>query len=210
MNYLAERVQPESRELRGHTTPAPRGKPCTRCLCCPAAIVFEGEALCEACDDGTHPPMPETALAAAPVPAAPAPAPQPEPHQPEPPEPEKEKPMTTSHTYTDEQKEAIRSAPASESTRALARRLDLKTTTVHYHRKKAQRGVAPSKPGRKPGAGRAAAHPAPQVIPRQPVAPIDGEEVRAAFDCWWNSLPLATKAGLFAHNFIIPVEGSVK
>ena len=36
------------------TTMAPRGKRCSRCLCCDAIIVFEGEALCAACDDGTH------------------------------------------------------------------------------------------------------------------------------------------------------------
>jgi hypothetical protein len=42
-----------------HTIPAPRGKRCTRCLCCDAEIIFDGEALCAACDDGTHPALPE-------------------------------------------------------------------------------------------------------------------------------------------------------
>jgi hypothetical protein len=42
-----------------YTEPAPRGKRCTRCLCCDAVIVFAGEALCAACDDGTHPALPE-------------------------------------------------------------------------------------------------------------------------------------------------------
>jgi len=45
--------------------PAPRGKRCTRCLCCMAVISFGGESLCEACDDGTHPPLPEARRAAA-------------------------------------------------------------------------------------------------------------------------------------------------
>jgi hypothetical protein len=42
-----------------YTEPAPRGKRCTRCLCCEAVIVFAGEALCAACDDDTHPALPE-------------------------------------------------------------------------------------------------------------------------------------------------------
>ena len=49
----------------GTTTVAPRGKRCTRCLCCEAVIVFDGESLCAACDDGTHPPFAEQRPASA-------------------------------------------------------------------------------------------------------------------------------------------------
>jgi hypothetical protein len=49
-----------SQSMTDKTTCAPAGKNCTRCLCCPAVISFEGENLCAACDDGTHPPLPKS------------------------------------------------------------------------------------------------------------------------------------------------------
>ena len=41
------------------TSAAPKGKRCDRCLCCDGIIVFNEETLCAACDDGTHPALPE-------------------------------------------------------------------------------------------------------------------------------------------------------
>jgi hypothetical protein len=109
------------------TTAAPAGKRCTQCLCCEAVIVFEGEALCAACDDGTHPPLPESRPAPLPDPpeqecATPAPKPEPESRK------------VSMRRLTPDEIAAIQAAPLSESTAALSRRLGLSDKAVSYQR----------------------------------------------------------------------------
>jgi len=116
--------------------PAPRGKRCTRCLCCMAVISFGGESLCEACDDGTHPPLPEARRAAAidlPAPTltlTPAPV-------------LKEKPMTiTSGRRSGKAidpaiKAAVLAEPASVSNCDLARKYKITDVTIGTWRKAA-------------------------------------------------------------------------
>jgi DNA-binding CsgD family transcriptional regulator len=127
------------------TTMAPRGKRCSRCLCCDAIIVFEGEALCAACDDGTHPALPERHNKfesdsancpaqkegeATPTGSIARAATSSKPSNPQ---PFKEEPM---QRLTDEMRQAIREASASESCASIAKRLGMKEATVWWHRDK--------------------------------------------------------------------------
>jgi hypothetical protein len=96
------------------TQAASRGTRCTQCLCCDAVIVFEGEALCAACDEGIHPLLPESQAKAS--------------------EPTTESRKVTMKRLTSDEIAAIQAAPASESTSALARRLGLNLPAVSYQR----------------------------------------------------------------------------
>jgi uncharacterized Zn finger protein (UPF0148 family) len=103
------------------TTMAPPGKHCSRCPCHTAVIIFDGEALCAACDDGTHPAIAEQ----------PTTEPQ---RAPEAPEPESQLRKVSMRRLTPDQIAAIQAAPLSETTTALAKRLGLNGNTVSYQR----------------------------------------------------------------------------
>ena len=140
---LRERVpQPEREAASGSTAMAPWGKRCTRCLCCPAVIVFEDEALCAACDDGTHPAFPEQHPA--PPIEIPAPVLEPIDSQPANPQLKEEAPMAGTKStrglgvrLTEEQKQQIVAASPEISSCELARQLGCSSSGVDYTRKKA-------------------------------------------------------------------------
>jgi hypothetical protein len=197
---------------------APRGKRCSQCLCCDAIIVFEGEALCAACDDGTHPALPERHNKfepdsancpaqkegeATPTGSIARAATSSEPSNPQ---PFKEEPM---QRVTGEMKQAIREASASESCASIAKRLGMKESTVWWHRNKFRNEAKSEKPVKGMDAG------------AQLLAEIAGHalshSVQATFqvtdkivDGWWKGLTRGDKAAIFAGNYVIRVEGSVQ
>jgi transposase-like protein len=203
----------------GTTVLAPRGKRCTQCLCCDAEIQFEGEFLCGPCDDGTHPPPAEVRAA------------QPQPVPPSQSQaaataayPEKGTTMTTKtkgkggKRTSEEVRAAILAEPASVSNCEVARRHGVSEPTARNIRLAAGiRSTATHGP-------RSAANPQPEAIAEQRErtslvlaahAP-DGDSVtipvkvnHRLLDSWFQPLSLETKAGLFADNYAIRVEGTV-
>jgi hypothetical protein len=113
------------------TRAAAPGTRCAQCLCCDAEIVVDldgkREALCAACDDGTHPEL--------------------TPHQPHPPalgraplampgpKPEKEAPMGKRSSLTPEQIRAIRDAGYDETALQLGERLGVSAKIIEYQRR---------------------------------------------------------------------------
>jgi len=203
----------------GHATWAPAGTNCTRCLCCPAVICFGGEALCAACDDGTHPPLPESHR---------APAIEPPAHNPKP--IEEKQPMTirsgnqSRKPIDPKVKAAVLAEPATVSHFDLARKYKINDVTVRQWRLDA--GIIVPRPHGKRGPYRkkdkavetaapkpAAAQPAAQPAPPAPVlesAPVTMSVQRALLDAWWNKLNVGDKAAVFGAHYVIPVEGFVQ
>jgi hypothetical protein len=168
-------------------------------------IVFEGEALCAACDDGTHPPMTEQRR------PEPQPAPQPEraavaPEQ----ESEPRKVHMSQKRLTPSEIAAIQEAPLSEPTAALARRLGLSGNAVSYQRLVFQRKAkSPSniQPPRKTEPAVDDWVPEPDTTlreSRQVSFNVDAQTL----DAWWKSQTIEFKASVFASNYVIRVEGS--
>ena len=200
------------------TSMAPRGKRCTRCLCCDAVIVFDGEALCATCDDGTHAPLHELhnkfESGAANCPAQEegeatptgsiaraATSPKPSNSQ-----PLKEQQMR--NRVTDEQKQQIADSSPEESCGSIGKRLGLPTTTVVYQREMIlqRAGAVGNKPAKKK----------PEVSRVKSSEKLAPREASATFlvtdktvDAWWSRLPLGKKAEIFAGNYVIRLEGAV-
>jgi hypothetical protein len=189
------------------TSMAPRGKRCTRCLCCDAIIIFDGEALCAACDDGTHPPLAEQ--------HAVKPLPTPPPLPPSTNEIEiGEKPMKVTPALI----KAIRESDFSESCRVVGDRLGLDMSVVQYYRTKMRNEEKSGKPA--------------PAQPQHKLAERTASQIKATCvgsghtlansveatilvtdkicDNWWRSLKLGDKAAIFASNYVIRIEGSVQ
>lgn len=217
------------------TTMAPPGKRCSRCPCHTAVIVFDGEALCAACDDGTHPTVAEQPTA----------HPQ---RAPEAPEPEPELRKVSMRRLTPDQIAAIQAAPLSETTTALAKRLGLNGNTVSYQRLVFQRkpasfielhidphsiSAATQEDFIRTHAGsiRKAINNAFESIPTAASKEPEPEEIdwepepepnllrsckvaldvdEKTLDTWWAAQSLEAKAKLFAGNYVIRVEGIVR
>jgi hypothetical protein len=188
------------------TNAAPVGKRCDRCLCCPAVIVSESEALCSACDDGTHPSMPEgqpTPQKPESVPETPLAVPAPVPV----PKPERKDAMSIrsgrgpGKRIDLETRRAVLAADPEISHSQLARELGISDPSVKNIRMRAHAAAAPT-----------AEEPA--WVP-EPA----GETARAAtvhlsvtetrMDAWWKSLSLDDKAALLTANYRFRIEGSV-
>jgi hypothetical protein len=211
---------------------------CTRCLCCLAIVAFDGEKLCAACDDGTHPPLPDSR----PAPAIDLPAIDLEPIGIEPIREKSHMTITSGRNcgarIGPEIKRAVLAAPVTVSNSELARKYEITDVTVGAWRRAAGI-VVPGRhwlhaAGRLTKSARTEA-PAPLVPDASAIAAApstaevetfwtDGhdahdaqpEEVlvnlsvrRATLDAWWRSLGLADKAALFAANYVIRLEGVV-
>jgi len=189
------------------TTIAPRGKRCTRCLCCDAIIVFDGEALCAACDDGTHPPLAEQHTVEPFANASPLP---PSTNEIE----IGEKPMKVTPMLI----KAIRESDLSESCRVVGERLGLDMSVVQYYRTKMRNKEksgkpAPDHPQHKSAERTASQTKATRIGPGHALA----NTAQATFivtdkivDNWWRGLKLGDKAAIFGRNYVIRLEGSVQ
>jgi len=171
------------------TSSAPIGKRCTRCLCCDAVIVFDGEALCAACDDGTHAPIHFTAEYKFPSPE----------NQPQPVtriEPIEEESMPESHKRKrgEPVPESIRLQIAAEdehiSNCALGRKYGISGVTVGYIRRAGKHNLAPST---------AQTH----------TTVISLNITEDVLDNWWKKLDLTNKASIFTANYRFPIEGFI-
>jgi hypothetical protein len=184
------------------TQAASRRTRCTQCLCCDAVIVFEGEALCAACDEGTHPLLPESQAKAS--------------------EPKTESRKVSMKRLTPDEIAAIQAAPASESTSALARRLGLNLPAVSYQRlvfQRKQGKAVHAQHAAQPRAEIPASQPtepegADWIPEPEPVPPPAPQTARVVFslrqeqlDAWWGSLTIEGKASLFAANLSAEIGG---
>jgi predicted DNA-binding protein (UPF0251 family) len=160
-------------------TETARGESCARCRCCRAVIAFDGEFLCAACDDGTHPcDMIEPRGAAAPA------APQPK---------EEASPLKISNEVL----EAARGVDWSKETAAeVARRLGVAPHLVYYA--KAKLGKAKAKPAAKCTLMKPAA--APQAPAGDGKIPITINLSASALNAWWDAQSASTKADIFARR----------
>jgi hypothetical protein len=200
---------------------APRGKRCSRCLCCDAVIVFAGEALCAACDDDTHPALPErhnkfesdSANCPAPEEGEATPtgsiARAATSSKPFTPQPLKEEPMKV----TAAMKQTIRDADPNESNVSIGKRLSLTDGHVSYYRCKMRNEAKNKKPAEPQAAHTKPATGAVRVGPGHTLA----NTIQATFlvtdkimDNWWRGLKLGDKAAIFAANYVIRVEGTVE
>jgi hypothetical protein len=217
------------------TTAAPRGLRCSRCLCCEAVLVFEfegkREALCAACDDGTHPPLPEYNAA----PAIDLPAPRLEPLI----VPTAKRPASTiqmadtssslqlgkespkvnidkrhcGQRIGDAMKLAILAEPPSMSAAEVGRMYGVSDVSVSKFRREA--GIkSHTKPGPKAAATLTARRTAkgwePDPEARLPRSwPITVNVTDKTIEDWWRSLTPDVKTELFAGNYVIRVEGAV-
>jgi hypothetical protein len=218
------------------TAYAVRGKKCMRCLCCPAIIHFDGEDLCAACDDGTHPALPEqrpeTRPELPPKAAFSSPSPQLRPIAA--PTPAKEiasmtilKPYYGGKEIDENIKAAILAADPSISNGALARQHGISDYFVGSIRRAA--GIkSTAKPGNynhlRPTASTSnrAAAPAlsngdgdlPISLSSAPstvrTLPITLHLAAETLDSWWALLPPERKAVIFGQFFEIRVEGTVR
>jgi hypothetical protein len=213
------------------TSVAPPGKLCTRCLCCLAIIAFDGEFLCAACDDGTHPRL----FKQRPTPPIALPPPQLRPILPPAPTPAKEPSMTfhkedvtKRRTIIDETvKAAILAADPSISNGALARKHGISDYFVANIRREA--GIkSTAKPGSSPTPLQIAASLTTNAkatsgrtgkevkgwiaepdtkLPRSAAVTLNlGEET---LNAWWINQTLERKAIIFGQFFEIRVEGIV-
>jgi hypothetical protein len=213
MTDFRERVLQEIQVEPGTTTLAPRGKRCSRCLCCMAVIAFDGEFLCDACDEGTHPALAEakTLPPPQPQPAAIAAA------------PESRIDMASKGIRTpDDVRAQIVAEGFSLSARALAEKYGVNDSTINLIRKEAGlRKSAAKGAGPKPGAhpqhkpARAAQTRRPAALAltahREPDASLSVPVTvnHRLLDSWFEHLPLDAKAALFVGNFAIPLLGTV-
>jgi hypothetical protein len=221
-----------------HATSAPAGKKCTQCLCCSAVICFGCEALCAACDDGTHPPPPESHRAA----AIELPAPILESIKFEP--MKKEKPVSLASgrkkgakPIDPEIKRAVLAQPVSVSNAALARKYTVSDVTVGKWRREAGIAVLHGRPLGVRGPHPQAAKPrSPEdlpgnlastrwpplsppplpdpAVPEPPAtapesAPVTLSVQRALLDAWWKQLTTCDKAAIFGAHCVIRLEGFV-
>jgi hypothetical protein len=209
------------------TTVAPTGKRCTRCLCCMAVIAFDGEYLCAACDDGTHPALPEY-HPAPPIEIAP---PVLEPLK------ENETMTITSRrgrgTPIDPAiKRAVLAASPSVSNSDLARKYKITDVTVGAWRRAAGIVTVKAKRGPYKKTKAAAEEPAKVLAVSIPHEDIGATPMRTPsiasverevgvgvkvqimvdeklIDRWWASLDSSDKAAIFGANYVIRVEGTV-
>ena len=204
MTAFAERALSEPQiSSRFQSCNAPRGKRCTRCLCCDAVIGFDGEWLCAACDDGAHPPFserpsqPELIVTPQPPSAALAPTP-------------KEAPIMASKV-SDEIRAAILAEDSSVSNSELARRFGVSYYNVE--RVRAEAGIkSTAKPTGNPKPNnpqakksrRAQAKHVPSKASKVSATPslpndlcITLKTTENALDRWWNALSADFKAALF-------------
>jgi transposase-like protein len=212
-----------------HATSAPRGKRCTRCLCCDAIVVFAGEALCAACDDGTHLDLSEqrthaqietvsdgsgNVLEVSEVV-----------HSYSPLTTESEDSMNRVHSahsrgtrVSADVIAAIQREDASISNLALARKYGISDFSVGKYRRQA--GIkSTAKPGKHRAAGSVtAAHTATQ--PRINIADDQPEPEKSLrlsrvivndkmLEAWWKQLSYARKTELFTGNYVIQLKGEV-
>jgi len=204
------------------TTVAPRGKRCSACLCCAAVIVFSGEALCAACDDGTHPALPESHNKFEPGSAN---CPAQEEGEATPTgsiaraatssEPSNAKPLKEAQMkVTPELKQLIREAGPDESCASIAKRLGMKPGTVWWHRNeiRKERNRKDLAKVKEAGLSKAISLSAPTLS--RIVRPDLAVEARflvadKIVDNWWRGLKLGDKAAIFSANYVIRVEGTV-
>jgi hypothetical protein len=197
------------------TAPAP-GTRCSMCLCCDAVILFAGEALCAACDDGTHPGSPAGIRLKSE--SAPPPQPSAAPAL----EPKKKASMAPrigrnlSRRIEPEIRRAIAEADSSISNSKLAHQYgisDYLVKTIRGNVLKSESAFENILDGVSlPMAAASTAEP-------ELRATTTGHELRAALvilsvpertiDAWWDSLDLEGKAALFTANYKIQVEGFV-
>jgi hypothetical protein len=187
------------------TTMAPPGKRCSRCPCHTAVIVFDGEALCAACDDGTHPAIVEQ------------PATEPQPALTAEKSTEVESTMYEKLTY--EQIEAVLAAPVGEKPSSIARRLGVNSHSVEYHRSKQARArrkafleaggaCEPSLDAALDAMKTVTFEPEPEPnLLRSCTVALDVNE--KTLDAWWAAQSLQAKAKLFGGNYVIRAEGFV-
>jgi len=215
----------------GVTMLAPRGKRCSRCLCCDADIIFDGEALCGPCDDGTHPPLPEVrtpltncrcVLPVAPddqpQPAAPAAEPESETEM-----SERFKSMKGIRTPDDVRKQ-IENEGFSLSARLLAQKYGVSDATVVAIRKEAglrKSAKTAAHPQRKADKKTACKltvrsaqtgkdwEPEPEVLTPPQSKSVAIKVTEPLIDSWWKHLSFDAKAELFAGNYVIRIEGIV-
>jgi hypothetical protein len=173
-------------------------------------ISFGGESLCAACDDGTHPPLPEShrapviigpalelgadlteAIAAGPNKILPF----------------AEEPMTATdsrrgRSVDPEIKRAVLAASPTVSNGELARQYDISDKTVQKWRCAA--GIRSTATRRLTRIC---------VKPAEPPAPVDPPSSLMVDvltpDAWWQRLSARDKAALFAANYVIRVEGTI-
>jgi hypothetical protein len=178
-------------------------------------IVFDGEALCAACDAGTHPPLPDDTLSnfrcsVVPVLRGSKLAQslllniQ---------QPIEEKSMKV----TPEMKQAIRDADPRESCRSIGQRLGLSGSAVDYHRGLLGKVAKSKKPAKAKDKDKKPAKATDTSASRIGPGHALANTAQATFivtdaivDAWWKGLTLGDKAALFARNYVIRVEGSIQ
>ncbi len=174
------------------------GVRCKRCLCCDAEIVVFGEALCAACDDGTHAPL-DGQRPVEPQPATPQ-------------EPIKEEPMSR---VTEKQKEQIVAADPDESSRALGERIGLPGSTADYWRIKLRGGPKVTrlekskncKPAKAAAAQLSSHKDTDLAISRTATVSLSISE--RSINAWFAALQLNEKAALFTANYKFRIEGTI-
>lgn len=164
------------------TTAAPRGTRCSRCLCCDAVIIFDGEALCAACDDGTHPPLEERK-----------------------PETLTSKIEDKTMKVTPELLQAIRDADPSDSCRVVGDRLGVNMSTVQYYRTKFSKKPKNGKTVKEASAPRNI--PGGALVHSAQATFLVTDKI---VDNWWKGLALSDKAAIFSSNYVFQIEGIVR
>jgi transposase-like protein len=217
------------RDLSGWTMPVPGtasiakpGTSCSRCGCCKAIIFFDGENLCNRCDDGTHPAvkaalpplhfsscqpvMPAVEemarLLAAPavaraIQAAAAPA-----------KPREEQPMSANSTsksprrISDETRAKVLAASPTVSNCEVARELGISDAWISTFRRQNGIKLARGKGQPKNGAPKKATRPTVQKADSKPeLWPVVFDVTQTQLNAWWHSLSIDFQAGIFAANF---------
>lgn len=204
--------------------PAPPGKNCTECHCCPAVIAFGSELLCAACDDGSHPVMKQPAertaeihvavpeiLAATSLGQLPAMTKAVEKTVRQ--QFRKEGPVTrNSNIYrnrtTEEVRAQIIAADSTISHAALARQFDISDVTVYKIRREA--GITVVKTPKEKVEPKTRTQRIERTLPENSQTAAATFMVTAkTLDAWWAALPLEFKASIFAGNHVLRMEGFV-
>lgn len=210
---------------------APQGKNCTRCLCCPALISFEGELLCAACDDGTHPPLPEQrrTLPGSEIHGGNLPIALKTERATAVPQPNAEKTMTKTvlqskrgninKRISEKVRQAICKEIPTISHRDLAAKYAISDVSVYYIRKAAgirvQKQVIPAKTAAQPSHSEGSMPSAGLTVrgldppATKPTVHVDFNVSEKYLDSWWASLSLEQKGRVFGGHFQITIEGWV-
>jgi hypothetical protein len=200
---------------------------CSRCPCCEAVICFDGEFLCNRCDDGTHPAVtvaehppyviscqpvtPEVErmarLLAAPavvhaIQDAAAPA-------------KVRKEQTMHKPISDEIRAKILASPPTVSNVELATQFGVSDARISVFRRK--NGITLKKnAGRPKGSATKKAAKTKRTVATKPdsdepeLRSVQFDVSRKQLDAWWNSLSLDFQAGIFAANFFFDPAGTAR